>query len=320
MKRLFVGIALSALWLTPAHAAESIPSFDTSVVVNTDSTLSVTETVVYDMDAVQRHGLERIIPKTSENGPRIVVRDVTATRDGIADTVNLHDGPDTLTVRIGKSDVTISGVHSYVLSYTVLNEVRYFDNRDEVYWNAIPQGMNLPIAESRATLQFPEGATLFGRPACYTGAAGSVAVDCRIASRGMQVTATALRPFEISEGMTIAAAIAPGVITRVTPVEASSGGSGSSFGFTWALIAAAFVIIIVLLGIFYGLSAFVSMIWKALFGYNSLPRHRADGGEILVQYDPPKGCSSPEASYMASPTRAGSCTSGSGRRSRHRSC
>lgn len=290
MKRFIVLVALSALWAHPVAAIESIPSFKTHVEVGADSTLQITETVVYDMDTVERHGLERIIPKQSDDGPNIVIEDVTATRDGEPDGVHLNNSSSSLTIRIGDPDVTMTGEHTYVLSYSVLNGVRYFDDKDEVYWNVIPQEMSLPIDESSATIDLPAGSKVTAGPFCYTGESGNEEKDCLVSVSGTRVSATTTRPLTIQEGMTVAVAIAPGTINRAAPVEDDSAASG------WLVLIPIFFI-----GFVVGLIILV----KAVAGKTGLPRKRSDGGEIVVQYDAPKGSTAPEAAYLAFGSRSG---------------
>src|SRR5690606_3107434 len=76
--------ALSGALSTPAARAEKIRSFDVTVRLQKDTTLDVTETIVWDFEGAERHGIFRNIPirYNRYNAPYTIKVDVLSVDDG----------------------------------------------------------------------------------------------------------------------------------------------------------------------------------------------------------------------------------------------
>ena len=79
-----------------------------------DDGVRITETVDDDFGTVQRHGYQRLIP--NDFG---VPQDVVATAPHAADDLSVTDEGYETRIRIGDPDITYTGQHRYVLSYTL---------------------------------------------------------------------------------------------------------------------------------------------------------------------------------------------------------
>eukprot|EP01036_Dinobryon_divergens_P052698 gene52698-70445_t len=93
---------------------------------------------------------------------------------------------------------------------------RFFDDHDELYWNATGNYWNFPILKATATLVLPKGAEISGSVG-YTGAVGSMEQAVTIVSRppnGAIFTAT--RTLAPGEGMSVAVKFQKGILVQPT--------------------------------------------------------------------------------------------------------
>ncbi len=131
-------------------SAEVIWSFRAAYHINADASVSVTETITYDFEGEQRHGIFRTLetdhaqPPTAWYKTRSVgIDDIVVLRDGLAEPYTVS-GRDTMEVKIGDAAETITGRHVYTISYTLLGALSYFETGDpELYWNVT--GTNWPV-------------------------------------------------------------------------------------------------------------------------------------------------------------------------------
>ncbi len=109
----------------PAPAQSATPggertrSLDVVTRVSANGEVRVQETIVQDFGLVSRHGIERIIPLRDDIGVRHIGDLTVSTSEGTPDHVSISADTDTVTIRIGDPDRTISGAHTYRLTYTL---------------------------------------------------------------------------------------------------------------------------------------------------------------------------------------------------------
>ena len=162
-----------------------IKSFDSQIILNPDSTASITEKIVADCgDAPDKHGIFRILPTfVNIEGKKI---DVPVTLAAITDengnpltysTIRSADG--TVTWKIGNPKVFVHGVNYYHIYYTVANVIRFNDQKfDEFYWNLSGNYWDLQIRDFHATILFPQGVTQHNAVVdYYTGNIGNKSKD-----------------------------------------------------------------------------------------------------------------------------------------------
>ncbi|MBX4205260.1 MAG: DUF2207 domain-containing protein [Candidatus Doudnabacteria bacterium] len=218
MKKL-VTIIFLGLILAQTSAAqtgtEQIQSFDAVYTINPDSSLDVAETIVYDFRSTSHHGIFRDIPyKYTRNGvnynlrvSNVLVNDSSGT--GLSFTTSKKSG--LLDIKIGDPDVLVSGVKTYVVHYHVERAINYFDDHDELYWNATGNDWQVPIGGATATVILPGTNRNFTNTACFAGPPGSTA-SCSngtINDRGAQFTQGPLAP---GEGLTFVVSIPKGLV------------------------------------------------------------------------------------------------------------
>nr|MBP6925976.1 DUF2207 domain-containing protein [Candidatus Paceibacterota bacterium] len=145
---------------------------------------AINETIIYDFGTESRHGIYREIPLVSPNGPKLDIKVLSVSDiNGIAYRFSTSISKDILNIKIGDPDMLVSGVQTYVISYQILNTIRYFDDHDEFFWNVTGNGWEIPIEKATASVwfqPFPKDSVLAAefKSACFTGATGSKETDC----------------------------------------------------------------------------------------------------------------------------------------------
>lgn len=217
-------LCLAALLLPSAAGAEEhIRSFLSDVSIAKDGTLSVTETIRVQAGGDNiRRGIFRDFPTRYQDRRGRTVRVgfevLGVQRDGQAEPYAVEGIDNGERVRIGDADRLLEpGEHEYVIRYETDRQLGFFEDFDELYWNATGTGWMFPIDVAEARIRLPEPAQ-FGNRAVYTGPQGSTAADAQVISEepGAIVFRTT-RPLGPYEGLTVAAAWPKGVVTAPTP-------------------------------------------------------------------------------------------------------
>ncbi len=270
MRRLLAAV-LALLLAAPSLAAQrslAIKSFDTRIVVEKDGTLDITERIQAEFTG-SWNGIYRVVPLSYRNAAglnwSVRVQLVGATDEaGNALRTETEFANTKAKFKMwipGANDAT----KSVVLHYRVSNGLRFFEEHDELYWNATGDEWDVPLGMVSAEVVLPDGATGL-RSTAFTGAYGSTAREAQIATEGTTLRFTMARPLEYREGLTVVVGWNKGLIPPPTSTEKV----GEFFSSNWplALPIVAFVLMF--------------LIWNAR---GRDPRRRP----IAVQYDAPKG-------------------------------
>lgn len=263
---------------------EHIETFDSAIVVNTDGSIDVKETIVYDFYTYDRHGIFRDIPyvKVNKEDKRfemdMVIKSVQD-ENGKDLTYVVTKNDDEMKVKIGDADKIITGQHTYVITYKVYGALTYFSDHDELYWNVTGNGWKVPIRSAIASVTLPTGENIQG--ACYTGSLGSTASDCTVVINGSVIDYETTAPvLHSGEGLTIVAGFPKGVVAVVEPKEIVPFFS-TPFG--------KFVGAVVSLSVF-----LVSLFWFVLYPIKIILKWLAVGrdpstasGPVQAGFDPP---------------------------------
>lgn len=222
MNRIFVLFFAIFLLSAPTLAREEISSFTSNVILNTDGSVNVTETIVVNAEGTEiRRGIYRDIPVVmlgSDGGkvrPDLTVNSVQ--RDGDQEMYRVERMGNFQRIWIGNPDYFLDyGEHTFTISYSMTRMARSFEDHDELYWNATGNFWVFPILAARATVALPEGAVI-SNLAGYTGSVGSTEQAVQI-KRTSDTSATfrASRVLGAGEGMTIAVAFNKGVVAFPT--------------------------------------------------------------------------------------------------------
>ncbi len=223
-------ISLAALALllamAPARAEEVIQSFHSAVQILANGDLNVTETITVVSEGQQiRRGIYRDFPRHFEgpNGRTGTVRfDVTEVlRDGQREPYSISQATTYTRVYIGDPDVLLQpGVHTYRLTYTSDRQIRFFDDYDELYWNATGNAWAFTIQKATAAVYLPEGGEILDT-FVYTGRYDSTAQDAmvQVADDRQSATFTANNELPPRNGMTVGVKLPKGLIPQPTQAE-----------------------------------------------------------------------------------------------------
>lgn len=167
------------------------------------STLRVKETITaYFLRENQNHGLERTFVKDCDGHSLSFKLESVTNQYG--ENLKHHWSGDNL--RIGEEDVYVYGWQTYVITYSMRDVTRFFQDigRDELYWDVLGVDWRVPIetATLQLTIDPPLREALTGDSACYVGSQGATN-QCQLESNEGQFVLhlTDINPYE---GVTMA--------------------------------------------------------------------------------------------------------------------
>ena len=271
--RIFAFLIALFVTMAPALAEERISSFDVVIDVEKDGDIVVNETIAVTVEGNQiRRGIFRDLPryyeKRGRNYPyRYDVKSVK--RNGEREKYAIENTGNAFRIRIGDADVLLTnGPHTYEITYSVKNQIRYFDGYDEIYWNATGTYWAFPIDTATVRVSLPGDAGALQK-AAYTGYRGSNAQNYEYEFRGGDHIFTSTMPFKSREGMTVAVGFAKGVVNPPSAADLR--------GEWWARNASLLVLVLAALGI----AAYYFRAWRAV-GIDPAK------GPVFPVYEPPE--------------------------------
>jgi uncharacterized membrane protein YgcG len=279
----FCAIALAA---ASAHA-EAIRSFDTSVRLSDSYDFEVEERIRWDFEGARKHGIFRLVPihyqrPYADYRIRVDVLSVTD-ENGVPYTHRERTQGGNLEVRIGDANLLVSGEREYVIRYRVGRALLYFDDHDELYWNATGNDWPVTIDAATAAVTLPGNTVAsIARHACFAGPAGSSLADCTQAEDGNTLQFTAKRALPPGSGLTVVVGLPKGFL----PVKSSLRlflERASDFLSPWLLLPI-------------GALAFMGRQWRRQ------GRDPSGGDAIPVRYEPPAGLTPAEVGTLVDET------------------
>lgn len=289
-KRILVNRLLSLfiliLMLTPAvFAMERITDYDTQITVAANGELSIVETITVNAEHKQiKRGIYRDFPTTyaSTSGAlRKVGFDLQLVRrDGDEEPYKLVEQQYGVRVYIGdKNQYIQKGGHQYELFYTTDRQLQFFQDRVELYFNAIPHKFKFPIDQASVKVTLPQGAKILKSKA-FTGPMGSRQENADIQMLADNIITFKMRePLGVKQGVTIVLAIENGAIL---PPTASQEKAWFIADHKNTLIVSA--VYLAFLGV-------LALLWYC-FGKD--PKR----GTIIPRFEPPKGLSPAVCQYL----------------------
>jgi uncharacterized membrane protein YgcG len=201
-----------------------ITSYNTGIAIQRDGSILVTERIVYNFGSNQRHGIIREIPvRLGYNGSydRIYRVDVRSVRSPDApDQYTVDNNGSYVSIRIGDPNRTVTGKHTYLLTYRVRGSLNAFADHDELYWNAVGNQWDVPIDQATVRVTAPVALT---RAACFAGPSGAT-TSCQQAGIANGVASftqagfgqqAGLGPYQ---GLTVVVAIPKGAVASPRPL------------------------------------------------------------------------------------------------------
>ena len=146
-----------------ASAEERIHRFVSNVEVAENGLLTVTETISVRAEGNQiKRGIFRDFPLRAE-GPdgrtyRVGFKVLSVLQDGREASYFERASGDGVRIYIGDENVFLQpGDYTYTIEYETDRQIRFFDDHDEVYWNATGNEWIFPIDEVVARVILPPG-------------------------------------------------------------------------------------------------------------------------------------------------------------------
>ena len=220
MMRVLAGLFLALCLVMGASAEEKIIRYDVRIDVQQDADFIVTESISVISEGRQiRRGIFRDLPRFKVQEEDDVdykipyqYKILSVIRNGKREPFSRQSDGNAKQIRIGDPEYYLPrGRHDYVITYEVKNEVRYFEDYDEVYWNAIGTYWKFPIDKGTATITFPQSITPL-EINCYTGRHGSTESNCQMSRDAQTFTVETLGPLKRREGMAVSIRFNKGII------------------------------------------------------------------------------------------------------------
>lgn len=278
---------LLLLLSTIASADERILSFHSDIVINTDASIDVVETIRVRAEGQQiRRGIYRSIPTVyfDKTGNRfeVSIDPVSVTRDGVAEAYHVKRPRESIDVYFGRSDYFLpDGEYEYRFHYRATRMLGFHESHDELYWNVTGFEWRFPIDAASASVRFafPIDSDLLDVEA-YTGAFGEKGRDYTAGlNDGPAVRFVSSSPLSAVNGLTIVVAWPKGYVDEPTGLQHS----------VWFL-RDNLNVLIVLAGILVLLAYYIP-VWRR---YGRDP----DAGVIVTRYEPPPGFSPASLRYI----------------------
>ncbi len=203
------------------YSREAIRDYAVRIAVERDGGILVTE----DIEAVAlgheiRRGIYRDIPLGGSGiglfgGAKFDL--VQTLRDGQPEPNRVEKSGGNIRIYLGQADVFLKpGVYRYRIVYRMSDQVRRYDEFDELYWNATGNSWAFPIENARVVVIPPPGAPV-SQVAVYTGYSGARENDAAIGETGDGYPSfRTTRSLSSGEGITVAVGWPPGYLDPET--------------------------------------------------------------------------------------------------------
>ena len=208
-----------------------ITDFHTSIFINDDSNLRVTETIQADFTNERHHGIIRSIPYryqarfgTTKSVKILFEEAVDGSNEPWKTSVSKEN--DYYNIRIETPDGSyLTGPATFHITYEVQRAMNFFTEEnnngspdffphDELYWNVTGNEWVVPIKQATIEIHYPipvEKQNL--KYLCYTGPFGSIDQNCKISVKNeTTVEFKTTKPLATYEGLTAILALPEGTI------------------------------------------------------------------------------------------------------------
>lgn len=202
-------------------AQERITSFASEISIDTLGKLIVTENISINAEGyIFKRGIFRKIPEYRKDKKGLSVYNsikvISVLQDGADAEYKESHKQSLLEVRIGSADKFLTnGIHKYTITYSIENQVVFFDSYDELYWNVTGNDWDFNIDSASCAIWLPAGAEAIQK-SCYTGVEGSSTSNCLSAATADKAIFTALN-LAPGEGLTVAVGFSKGFVQPPPP-------------------------------------------------------------------------------------------------------
>jgi hypothetical protein len=286
MKRIILFFAFFAVAISAAWSDERILNYHSEILIKTDGWIEVTETIVVRAEGRQiRRGIFRDYPTRyrdrAGNDVEVLYKPRAVLRNDRAEDFSSEKRGNGVRTYFGSADRMLDhGIHTYTFRYDAGRMLGFFDDYDELYWNAT--GLwDFPIDNATATVSFAfevDGDTL--NTSAYTGPFGGRGQEY-LASIDFSGSANfeTTKPLAAGEGLTISVAWPKGLVEEPGIAKMA-----------WWILSDNLNLLIAIAGLI-GMFAYYIPVWQ---------RHGKDPapGVIYTRYAPPDGFSPASLRYI----------------------
>lgn len=212
---------MSNAWASFAQS-ERVLSFHSAIVVDTSSTITVTESIkIYAKGLVFKRGITRTIPTisvdSSGNSVKHNLKILAVEKDGRPSKYHTNSGNGNITIYVGDKDVFLSeGTYDYTITYRMSRQIRFFEDYDELYWNVNGFDWALDFGEVSCDITLPTSGTII-QGACYTGRYGSSSTNCSATQVSDYQVHFNAGQLNAGENFTVAVGFSKGSVTQPPP-------------------------------------------------------------------------------------------------------
>jgi len=282
---------LAAVWLLflalPVAALERVHNYDVDIQIHQDATMTVTETIEVAAEGNQiRRGIYRDFPTRYQdklwNKYKVGFDVLEVLRDGRSEPWHTKNTRNGVRVYVGSASTYLSpGRYTYTIKYATNRQLGFFEEHDELYWNAVGPDWTFPISKVNVLVNLPDSAGVpeFIQTHLYSGGYGSKDSEGRawVDDAGVHFESTrGLNPYQ---GFTIVVGWPKGLIPPPTAGQRIKWFLSDNRGVLVALIALALVL------------GFYLRFWSKVG--RDLPE-----GTIIPRFEPPAGMSPAACRYV----------------------
>lgn len=200
---------------------ERVISFHSDIVVNEKGGLQVSEHIkVYATGNTIRRGIFRTLPLSrnlNNKEQKVRYTDISVTKNGEQEDFHEETNNNNLMIYVGKEDVFLTpAVYDYVISYSTKDQIGFFPEYDEFYWNVNGLAWDFTTENISANIKLPNGTKII-QNACYTGQYGEKGQDCTFTKISDTEMSFFAKDFSPNEGLTVAVGFEKGLILPPPP-------------------------------------------------------------------------------------------------------
>ena len=230
-------LILAAAWLVAgagplaAQRTLEIERFDSRIVVATDGTIDVSETIRAKFTG-EWNGIYRKVPVDyrTDGGFKWSVRlELLSATDDAGQPLRTETKREGHLIQY-KMWVpgAVNAVKTIVLRYKVRNALRFFEEHDELYWNVTGDEWDVALGEVSAVIVLPPGAGGV-RATAFNGVYGSTAREATSEIAGDSIRFTMPRKLEFREGLTAVVGWNKGLVPEPTTGQKVAGFLGANW-------------------------------------------------------------------------------------------
>ncbi|WP_407354493.1 DUF2207 domain-containing protein [Luteimonas sp. R10] len=268
-------------------AGERILGYDSEVEIHEDGGMEITERIRVRAEGDRiRRGIYRDFPTRYRDraGNRVVVdfEVLDVLRDGKPEPWFTERRPNGVRVNTGNDDfLSVPAVHTYTLRYRTSRQLGFFDDHDELYWNAIGHGWAFAIDAGSVEVRLPRPVAQAEMAATgYTGPHGARGGDVHATLPAPGVARWTLTgPLAPGEGLTIVLEFPRGIVAEPSGTQQ----------LLWLLDDNR--------GLLLGLAGLLALLGYCAVRWRRVGRDPA-AGTVVVRYEPPAGYSPAGLRYM----------------------